>query len=76
MVLVIAAGATPQIGWHPLEPSRRWRPTSPRSRQGDTPTGSIEYKTIFAVGMTLFVMTLLLNMLAGWFVRRFRQEYS
>jgi phosphate transport system permease protein len=76
MVLVIAAGATPQFSWHPLEPIQTMAAYIAQISQGDTPTGSIEYKTIFAVGMTLFVMTLLLNMLAGWFVRRFRQEYS
>ena len=40
------------------------------------PTGSIEYKTIFAVGMTLFVMTLVLNMFASRMVRRFREVYE
>ena len=44
--------------------------------RGDIPTGSIEYKTIFAVGMTLFVFTLVLNMLSIRLVRRYRQVYE
>ncbi|MCD6030499.1 MAG: pstC [Thermomicrobiales bacterium] len=43
---------------------------------GDTPTGSLEYQTIFAVGSTLFVITFLLNIFSHWFVRRFREVYD
>lgn len=43
---------------------------------GDAPVNSIEYKTIFAVGMTLFCITLLLNLFSFWFVNRFREEYE
>jgi phosphate transport system permease protein len=43
---------------------------------GDVPTGSIEYKTIFAVGSLLFVFTLLLNTLSIRLVRRFREVYE
>ena len=45
-------------------------------RGGDVPTGSIEYKTIFAVGLTLFVATLILNALAIRLVRRYREVYE
>ena len=44
--------------------------------KGDIPTGSIAYKTIFAVGMTLFVLTLIINFFSIRFVRRFRQVYE
>ena len=47
-----------------------------RDRTGDIPTGSIEYKTIFAVGLTLFVMTLVMNLFAIRLVRRFREVYE
>ena len=43
---------------------------------GDAAVGSIEYKTIFAVGMSLFMITLLLNILSFWFVNRFREQYE
>ena len=44
--------------------------------QGDVPTGSIEYKTIFAVGLTLFVLTLIMNLIAIRLVRRYREVYE
>jgi phosphate transport system permease protein len=43
---------------------------------GDVPTGSIEYKTIFAVGLTLFAITLVLNIISIRLVRRFREVYE
>jgi phosphate transport system permease protein len=43
---------------------------------GDAPTGSIEYKTIFAVGMLLFLITLFMNLIAIRFVRKYRQVYE
>jgi phosphate transport system permease protein len=42
---------------------------------GETAQGSVEYKSLFAVGATLFVMTLVLNLLSGWVVRKFRTAY-
>jgi phosphate transport system permease protein len=42
---------------------------------GETARGTLTYSTIFAVGMTLFLMTLLLNLLSYWFVRRYREVY-
>ena len=44
--------------------------------QGDVPTGSIEYKTIFAVGLVLFVMTLVMNIFAIRLVRKYREIYE
>jgi phosphate transport system permease protein len=43
---------------------------------GDVPTGSIEYKTIFAVGLTLFAMTFVMNLISIRLVRRFREVYE
>jgi phosphate transport system permease protein len=42
---------------------------------GDVPHGTLEYKTIFAAGITLFFMTLFLNILGFWFRRRIREVY-
>ena len=42
---------------------------------GETAQGSIEFKSLFAVGATLFVMTLVLNVISSWFVRKFRTAY-
>jgi phosphate transport system permease protein len=43
---------------------------------GDVPTGSVEYKTLFAVGTTLFVITLVINIISIRFVRKYRQVYE
>jgi phosphate transport system permease protein len=43
---------------------------------GDTPHGTLEFKTIFAVGMTLFLMTLCLNVIGNRLVTRFRERYE
>jgi phosphate transport system permease protein len=44
--------------------------------RGDIPTGSIEYKTIFAVGFLLFLLTFILNLISIRLVRRYRQVYE
>jgi phosphate transport system permease protein len=43
---------------------------------GETPQGSLEYKTIFAVGLLLFAMTLVMNIVGRWVISRFRQQYN
>jgi phosphate transport system permease protein len=43
---------------------------------GETPQGSLEYKTIFAVGLLLFAMTLGMNIVGRWVISRFRQQYD
>ena len=43
---------------------------------GDTPHGSIEYRTLFAVGMTLFLITFAMNLLGQWVLRRYREVYD
>ncbi|EPY07082.1 phosphate ABC transporter inner membrane subunit PstC [Paenibacillus alvei TS-15] len=75
MIVTIAAGATPHLTWNPLESIQTMTAYIVQVSMGDTPHGSIEYGTIFAVGMTLFVITFLLNILAMWVARRFREEY-
>ncbi|SYX85336.1 phosphate ABC transporter permease subunit PstC [Paenibacillus alvei] len=75
MIVTIAAGATPHLTWNPLESIQTMTAYIVQVSMGDTPHGSIEYGTIFAVGMTLFVITFLLNILALWVARRFREEY-
>ena len=44
--------------------------------QGDTPAGTLEYRTIFAVGMLLFASTFLLNIVALWLRNRYREAYA
>ncbi|MCC5611558.1 phosphate ABC transporter permease subunit PstC [Nostoc sp. CHAB 5834] len=76
MILTIAAGQNPQLGFNPLVPIQTMTAYIVQVSKGDTPAGSLAYKTIFAVGMTLFIITLTLNVFSYWFVRRFREKYE
>lgn len=76
MIVTIAAGQNPTLGLNPLQPVMTMTAYIVQVSLGDTPAGSLAYKTIFAVGMTLFVLTLILNIFSFWFVRRFREKYE
>ncbi|AZB71897.1 phosphate ABC transporter permease subunit PstC [Synechococcus elongatus] len=76
MIVAIAAGLTPNLTINPLEPAQTMTSFIVQVSLGDTPTGSLAYKTIFAVGMTLFLLTLVLNIFSYWFVRRFQEKYE
>jgi phosphate transport system permease protein len=72
MAVTLAAGATPNLTGNPLESIQTMTAYIVQISLGDTPAGTIEYKTLFAVGALLFVITLGLNMLAHHILRRFR----
>ena len=76
MIVTIAAGQNPSLGINPLVPVQTMTAYIVQVSKGDTPAGSLAYKTIFAVGMTLFLITLALNIFSYWFVRRFREKYE
>ena len=76
MIVAIAAGQRPIMTLDPRVPVETMTTFIVQVSLGDTPYGSIEYLTIFAVGSTIFVMTLILNVVSHWFVRRFREVYS
>ena len=75
MIVAVAAGNLAQLATNPLEPVQTMTAFIVQVASGDTPTGSLTYNTIFAVGTTLFLMTLILNIVSYWFVRRFREIY-
>lgn len=75
MIVTIAAGATPKLTLNPLESVQTMTAYIVQVSMGDIQFGSIEYKTIFTVGMTLFVITLFTNIIAQWFTRRYKEEY-
>lgn len=76
MIVTIAAGQMPRLSWNPLQAMETMTAYIVQVSLGDVPTGTLAYKTIFAVGMALFVVTLVLNILSQWFVRRFREVYE
>lgn len=75
MLVTIAAGATPKLTANPLESVQAMTAYIVQLALGEAPHGSLEYNTIFAVGLLLFVMTLAMNLLGYWVVRRWRERY-
>ncbi|WP_307205837.1 phosphate ABC transporter permease subunit PstC [Paenibacillus harenae] len=75
MIVTLAAGSTPNMTANPLDSIQTMTAYIVQVSLGDTPHGTVEYGSIFAVGMTLFVITFLLNILAQYVARRFREEY-
>jgi phosphate transport system permease protein len=76
MIVLVAAGQQPNLSFDPREAVETMSAFIAATGAGDVPTGSVEYKTIFAVGATLFVMTLILNVISIRLVERFREEYE
>jgi phosphate transport system permease protein len=76
MIVLIAAGQLAQITFDPRETIATMTAFIGATGNGDVPTGSIEYKTIFAVGLTLFVMTLVMNLISIRLVRKYREIYE
>ncbi len=76
MIVAIAAGQQPRLTANPLVPIETVTTYIVQVSLGDTPWGTIEYKTIFAVGMSLFIATFLLNTASFYLRKRFRQEYD
>jgi phosphate transport system permease protein len=76
MVVLIAGGQQPQWGIDVGQSMETLTAFIAATAKGDVPTGSVEYKTLFAVGMTLFVITLVINMISIRFVRKYRQIYE
>jgi phosphate transport system permease protein len=76
MIVAIAAGQQPRLTGNPFVPIETMTAYIVQVSLGDTPQGTIEYRTIFAVGMLLFLMTFTLNLASTWLRERFREEYA
>ncbi len=76
MAVVLAAGMTPNLTFDPRQSIETMTAYIVQVSLGDTPFGSIEYQSIFAVGLALFVVTLLMNIFGRWFLKRYRQVYA
>ncbi len=75
MAVTLAAGSTPNLTWNPLESVQTITAYIVQVSLGDTPSGTIEYSSIFAVGLVLFGMTLFMNLTAQLVVKRFHERY-
>jgi phosphate transport system permease protein len=76
MIVLIAAGQVPNLTADPRESVETMTTFIAATGKGDVPVGSIGFKTIFAVGTTLFVLTLIMNAISIRFVRKYRQVYE
>jgi len=76
MIVTIAAGQNPNFTLNPFVPIETMTAYIVQVSQGDAPAGSIEFKTIFAVALLLFAITLVMNLLSQYVVSRFREEYE
>jgi phosphate transport system permease protein len=76
MIVAVAAGQQPRLTANPLVPIETMTAYIVQVSLGDTPAGTLEYRTIFAVGMLLFAMTFILNLASDRLRRRFREEYA
>ena len=76
MAVVLAAGMTPKLTLDLRESIQTLTAYIVQVSLGDTPFGSIEYQSIFAVGLVLFVVTLVMNIFGLWFLKRYRQVYT
>ncbi|MCF8529918.1 MAG: phosphate ABC transporter permease subunit PstC [Candidatus Nanopelagicales bacterium] len=76
MIVTVAAGLQPQLSLNPLIGMQTMTSYIAAAGSGDLATGSIEYKSIFAVGLLLFVLTFIMNIFSVRLVRRFRQVYQ
>jgi phosphate transport system permease protein len=76
MIVAIAAGQQPRLTLDPRVPIETMTAYIVQVSLGDTPTGTLAFRTIFAVGMLLFVSTFALNLASNWLRERFREEYA
>ena len=75
MAVALTVGAKPQFTLDPTESVQTMTAFIVEVSIGETAQGSIEFKALFAVGATLFLITFALNLLSNWVVRRFRTAY-
>jgi phosphate transport system permease protein len=76
MIVLIAAGGNPNLTFNPVEVVQTMAAFIGAAGLGDQPTGTIGYKTIFAVGTTLFAITFVMNLISIRLVRKYRQIYE
>ena len=76
MAVTLAAGATPNLTLNPLESIQTMTAYIVQVSLGDTPSGTLTYKTLFAVASVLFTLTLCLNLLANAVMRRYQETYE
>jgi len=76
MLVAIAAGQQPRLTANPLVPIETITTYIVQVSLGDVPHGSLEYRTIFAAGLTLFIFTFTLNNISFWIRKKYQEKYD
>jgi phosphate transport system permease protein len=76
MAVTIAAGNSPKMTWNYFESIQTLTASIAQTVRGEVAAGTVRYDALFALGMTLFLMTLAMNLISARIVRRYRQVYS
>jgi phosphate transport system permease protein len=75
MIVALAAGSQPNLTWDPRQGMQTMTGFMAQTAGGENPVGSTSYNTLFAVGLMLFIITLIINLISIALVRRLREEY-
>jgi phosphate transport system permease protein len=75
MIVALAAGSQPNLSLDPREGMQTMTGFMAATAGGENPVGSVSYNTLFAVGLSLFFITLIINLISIALVRRLREEY-
>lgn len=76
MIVAVAAGAGPNFTFNPLQAAETMTGHIARISGGDLTYNSIDYTSLFAIALMLFLVTLVLNLISQWVVNRFRERYE
>lgn len=76
MIVAVASGAGPNFTLNPLQAAETMTGHIARISGGDLSYNSIDYTSLFAIALMLFLVTLILNLISQWVVNRFREKYE
>ncbi len=76
MIVAIASGAGPKFSFNPLDAAETMTGHIARISGGDLPYGTVDYTSLFAIALMLFLVTLILNLISQWIVTKFREQYE
>lgn len=76
MIVAVASGATSNFSFNPLQAAETMTAHIARISGGDLPYGTIDYNSLFAIALMLFLVTLVLNLVSQWVVAKFREQYE
>ena len=76
MIVAVASGAGPNFSFNPLDAAETMTGHIARISGGDLPYGTVDYTSLFAIALMLFLVTLVLNLISQWVVTKFREQYE